>query len=256
MKNAAGQIAILLIEDDELSRELLALQMTGCGYLVATVESGDAALSYLKQTQPQLPDVILTDLHMPGLSGLDLACRLRMATDTDEPTILLGMSASRPEPALSEAFAGFLMKPFTMQQLTAQIAAGWGASAPASIPAPGALPPAPANSLDENVVQQLARSMSATQLQQLYEMCLSDAEARVGRMRLATSTGDESVYRSEAHAIKGSAGMVGALELQHLASEAEVQEFAGANQIASLDELLMACGRLRRILVGHEKMVN
>lgn len=94
--------------------------------------------------------------------------------------------------------------------------------------------------------------MPATQLQQLYTMCLDDGEARIARMRLAASTGDETLYRQEAHSIKGSAGMVGASKLQHLASAAEMQDFATANHVASLNEMLMACGHLRRILVERE----
>jgi CheY-like chemotaxis protein len=259
MKNAIGPIKLLLIEDDELSRELLTLQITACGYLLTTVDSGDAALAYLTQPHCTWPDAILTDLQMPGTSGAELARRLRAlpcpsSPRTEEPPILLAMSASRPTKALSHAYDGFLLKPFTMEQLTEQLAMQWKtpndttSASQKLVSTPTSHP-----SLDEKIYQQLAGSMPVVQLKQLYTMCLDDGEARIARMRLAASKGDKDLYRQEAHTIKGSAGMVGASELQHLASAAEMQDFATANHVASLNEMLMACRRLRRILVEREE---
>jgi CheY-like chemotaxis protein len=249
MKNANGPIKLLLIEDDEISRELLTLQLTAGGYLVTPVDSGDAALAYLTQPERTWPDAILADLHMPGTSGSELARRLRDAFGEEEPPILLAMSATRPAKALSNAFDGFLKKPFTMTQLAMDLATRWHAS---EVEESAAQPNISHPALDEKVYQQLVASMPAMQLQQFYTMCLDDGEARIARMRLAASTGDAALYRQEAHTIKGSAGMVGATELQHLASAAELQDFATANHVASLNEMLTACGHLRRILVEHE----
>jgi CheY-like chemotaxis protein len=242
MKNAIGPIKLLLIEDDELSRELLTLQITACGYLLTTVDSGDAALAYLTQPHCTWPDAILTDLQMPGTSGAELARRLRAlpcpsSPRTEEPPILLAMSASRPTKALSHAYDGFLLKPFTMEQLTEQLAMQWKT-------------PNDTTSASQKLV---STPTSHPSLKQLYTMCLDDGEARIARMRLAASKGDKDLYRQEAHTIKGSAGMVGASELQHLASAAEMQDFATANHVATLNEMLMACRRLRRILVEREE---
>jgi HPt (histidine-containing phosphotransfer) domain-containing protein len=69
-------------------------------------------------------------------------------------------------------------------------------------------------------------------------------------MRSSASAGDDAAYRREAHAIKGGCGLVGALELQSIAAS---EENAGitANHVATLDEILAAAERLKRMLVAQ-----
>jgi CheY-like chemotaxis protein/HPt (histidine-containing phosphotransfer) domain-containing protein len=258
MSNGDHPIRLLLVEDDELSRELLALQVAAHGYQVATADSGEAALLHLQQTQQGLPDAVLADLQMPGTSGLELARLLRLASNCPG-TILLAMSASRPQQDLSGAYDGFLLKPFTMEQLAEALEQPAEALTSRSAAAPGAPEdPWPDSaeaadpSLDAVVYQQLSSSIPAAQLQQLYALCINDAETRIGRMRLAATDDDNATYRQQAHAIKGGCGLVGAAQLRRLAAAAEERGIAPANHSASLDEMLAACRRLRRILIAHE----
>jgi HPt (histidine-containing phosphotransfer) domain-containing protein len=109
--------------------------------------------------------------------------------------------------------------------------------------------------LDESVYRKLTRSMRAAQLEQLYALCLTDAEARLTKMRQAASNNDDAAYRREAHAIKGSCGMVGATELQTLATSMESLGLSD-DHVASLKEFMVACERLRRMLVAHELTQN
>jgi CheY-like chemotaxis protein len=247
MKNGDGPIQLLLVDDDGLTREVLTLQILAQGYQVETVDSGDAALRRLQRTGQRPPDVVLTDMQMPGISGLELSRQLRMAADgAGSPgMVLLAMSASTPEENLTGAFDGFLLKPFTMKQLAAMLNGsanehGAGEAAPSE------------NNLDESVYLSMAATMQPSQLQQLYTLCIDDAEGRIGRMRLAAAAADESAFRKEAHAIKGGCSMVGAIELHRLAAAAEENGIAPANHVVSLDEMLMACERLRRILVARK----
>jgi CheY-like chemotaxis protein/HPt (histidine-containing phosphotransfer) domain-containing protein len=238
-------VRLLLIEDDELSREVLTLQMAAQGHLVETAESGDAALLQLQQSRPHPPDAILTDLQMPGTSGQELLHQLRAMSAPD--TMVVAMSASQPADEALAGFDGFLLKPFTMKQLAAALQ---------SVAAPsGAAPTVPTAGvgLDEAVYLRFASSMPASQLQQLYALCLDDASARLGRMDLAATNMDDLTYRKEAHAIRGGCSMVGATELHNLASAAEEGGLLAANHVASLDEMLTACKRLRRILVAREE---
>lgn len=122
MKNTDEPVRLLLIEDDELTREVLTLQMIAQGYQVETVESGDTALLKLEQTQHRLPDAVLTDLQLPGTSGQKLLRLLRAASDAG--TTLLAMSASQPDDEILRGFDGFLLKPFTMKQLAAALQPG------------------------------------------------------------------------------------------------------------------------------------
>jgi CheY-like chemotaxis protein len=234
-------VQILVVDDDEISREVLALLLHSAGYAVETVDSGDAALLHL-QTARVPPQVILTDLQMPGTTGNELALRLRGLCGP--ATTLMAMSATAPDDGSAHEFDGFLLKPFTMETFTAAIA---GKTARTTKEPNGAA----ATVLDEVVYSKLAGSMRPAQLKQLYTLCLADAEGRLATMRQAASGNDDAAYKREAHAIKGGCGMVGALELQTLATSMEERGLSD-DHVASLKEFIGACERLRGMLIARE----
>lgn len=246
MSNDAMPVRILVVDDDEVSREVLAVLLDGAGYAVGTVDSGDAAVLLLKAGSSLPPDMVLVDMQMPGIAGDELARQLRDVCR--DGTTLLAMSGSQPDEATRRGFDGFLLKPFSMEEFAAALAGGSARRLEASSESVAIL--------NEGVYEKLTASMKRSQLEQLYAMCLDDVEKRIARMRQAASDREDALYRREAHAIKGGCGMVGATELQTLASAMEEQGMGVANHVASLDEFLLACGRLRRILVGRERSGN
>ena len=241
MNNDRTATRILVVEDDEVSREVFSLLLKGQGYIAKTVDSGDAALKHLSETQDALPEVILVDIQMPGTMGTELARQLRAIGETQ--TMLLAMSGSKPEETVRQAFDGFLLKPFTMEKLATAIAGG-------SAEATGAVRQH-VTALDEAVYDKLVESLRKEQLEQFYALCLTDAKKRIVVMRQAASEGDDAAYRREAHAIKGSCGMVGAVELQRLATSMEDQGIGVTTHVISLDEFILACERLHGILVAR-----
>jgi CheY-like chemotaxis protein len=234
-------VRVLIVDDDELSREVLTLLAEGAGYEVEATESGDAALVHVRQVRP-LPEVVLADMQMPGTAGDELARQLRGLCGAG--TLLLAMSGSELEDGTGREFDGFLLKPFTMETLAGAISGGSARGRGVAGGASGAV-------LDEVVYAKLVASMRRSRLEELYALCLKDAETRVGRMRRATSEGDDAAYRKEAHAIKGGCGMVGAVELQRLATSMEERGLCD-DDVATLNEFMVACERLRRILVARE----
>jgi CheY-like chemotaxis protein len=233
--------SILVIDDDQVSRELLLLLLQRQGHHVIAAESGADGLEYLRAKEATLPDVIMADLHMPGISGEYLARALRELCGS--APVLIAISGSSPDEAVSREYDAFLLKPFTMEQFTTAIA-GRRPDATSGLPiAPGVL--------DQSVYGKLAASMSRERLYQLYNLCLDDALKRIAAMHQAVSLGDDASYRQQAHAIKGSCGMVGALELQRLASTMESNGL-DANHVATLHEFPLACERLRGMLNAHE----
>jgi CheY-like chemotaxis protein len=248
MKNANTSARILIVDDDPLSRDVLALLLEHAGFAVNTADSGDAAMQSLRAASTPVPAVVLADMQMPGTTGSALAHALRDHCGAE--TLLLAMSGSLPADEATRHFDGVLLKPFAIEDLTAAIAArGTPASGPASAPA-RAVPQNP-TLLNEAVYKKLAASMQRGRLQQLYALCLGDIEERIARMRETASNNGGASFRREAHAIKGGAGMVGAVELQRLAGAME-EEGMAANHLASLDELMLACERLRLILLARK----
>lgn len=236
-------LRILVIDDDALSRDVIALLLEHAGFVVDTADSGDAAMHYLNTTPGPLPAVVLADIQMPGTSGSSLAHALRDRCGA--ATRLLAMSGSSPREQVVHDFDSFLLKPFMIEELTAAIA---GNDHPAEVA--GEDIHQGITILDENIYQKLATSMRRERLQQLYALCLDDIKERVARMRQTASNIDDATFRKEAHAIHGGAGMVGAVELQTLASVME--ENGNANHVASLDEFIKAWERLHRILMARK----
>lgn len=250
------------MDDDKVMGELLVALLTLKGYGVTHAHSGAEALEAIRRLGPRL-DIVLCDIHMPGLRGGELASTLMAArTEGTLParTLLLGMSGSAPDRAEAELFDFFLHKPFSIEDFTEavqQIRAERDAEGANSLQeqngsrssyraatrertALAALPP-----LEEKTFTQLRSKLADDQLRQLYAMTLEDVRSRLERMAEAAKAGDAAAVRHEAHAIKGGCGMVGAFELQELAA---ATEGGSAVDTSSLADFAAACQRLQRML--------
>ncbi len=226
--------SLLVIDDDELSREVLALLASEAGFDCETAKSGRAALE-LFAAGAVTPDVILTDMQMPGITGESLARLLRSACG--QKTVLLAMSGSQPAKDALQSFDGFLLKPFTMDELEAALAGTTRSPKPTD-----------AAVLNESVYANLAANMPRAQLQALYTMCLDDAEKRLRTMQAAAEARDGDAYARAAHAIKGGCGMVGAAELAALAGAMETGGLPDVGNQAPFAEFMAASTRLRGML--------
>jgi HPt (histidine-containing phosphotransfer) domain-containing protein len=74
-------------------------------------------------------------------------------------------------------------------------------------------------------------------------------------MRQAAANGDDATYKREAHTVKGGCGMVGALEMQTLATSMEKRGLSD-DHVASLQQFAVACERLRGMLIAREIIHN
>jgi CheY-like chemotaxis protein/HPt (histidine-containing phosphotransfer) domain-containing protein len=228
---------IFVIDDDDLSREVLTLIAREAGFEVESFASGEDALAAL-EVLDWAPAAILTDMQMPGISGRALAVRLGALCG--ESTALLAMSGSAVAKDTLGGYDSFLLKPFSADELKAALdRKAVQAVAGAEVGTPV---------LNEAVFENFARSMPTGQVFSLYKMCLDDSAKRLGTMRLALEAGDDTAYRRAAHAIKGGCGMVGALELAKLAAEMETIGLPAEHNAASIEHFLVASARLKRML--------
>lgn len=256
----------LVVDDDALSRELLTLLLEAEAYEVETAESGEAAVMRAESKHLANPDVMLTDIQMPGLSGAALAKALREPLPNTR-TLLIAMSGSSPEDVDLRGFDGFLLKPFQISELRAMVStlnadANISEAVTHHVADPEVLDAEPLDSealdssaLDEDIYTKLGELMPAEQLGQMYALCVSDARKRIAHMRVLAEAGDDVQYRAEAHAVKGGCGMIGAKGLCELAASAELSGLAphieapGTISVtAVLGQLSRACDRLERIL--------
>jgi CheY-like chemotaxis protein/HPt (histidine-containing phosphotransfer) domain-containing protein len=230
---------LTIVDDDLMSREVLTLLAEDAGFEVTAFERGEEALDWLAAPGTVPPDAVLTDMQMPGVSGDKLAILLRDACGA--ATRLLAMSGS-PVPAWRiAAFDGFLLKPFSMDDVRALVD-GATADSAADVDAESS------EVLNRSIYDSFAQTMPSEQLRKLYAMSIDDADARIETMREALEAGDEDAYKRAAHSIKGGCGLVGAAELARLASTMEELGPQIVDKSVPLSEFLTASARLRRIL--------
>lgn len=120
---------ILLIEDEELIRETVALALTEEGYDVTTVADGKIALEILclnpqnsADRAPGLqPDLVILDLMLPNINGLDL-CRLLRRQGSTVPILMLSAKGTETDRVvgLEVGADDYLTKPFGMRELIAR----------------------------------------------------------------------------------------------------------------------------------------
>jgi len=106
---------VLLVDDDEDVRETSAEMLEELGYVVLQAESGAEALSIMDQQQPL--DVLVTDVRMPGMTGLELSAAAMARRENLRVILISGFF--RPQ-ALT---CRFLQKPFRTHDLDAAIRA-------------------------------------------------------------------------------------------------------------------------------------
>lgn len=77
---------ILVVDDNEMNRDLLSRRLTKKGFEVALAESGEAALAWL---EANACDLVLLDIMMPGMSGMDVLDRLRETRNVSELPVIM-----------------------------------------------------------------------------------------------------------------------------------------------------------------------
>ena len=111
---------ILVVEDEPSIREVVSLYLRRAGYDVAVVADGRAALESLSG---QIPDLVVLDLMLPEVDGLEITRWLRERGDT--PIIML--TARRDEPdriaGLEMGADDYVVKPFSPQELVSRVRA-------------------------------------------------------------------------------------------------------------------------------------
>ena len=114
-------MAVLLVAEDN-TEVCMVLEriLTRAGFTVLTAPDG---LTAWQLTLAQRPDVVLTDLDMPGLTGLQLAQMIRGHPDlADTPTAILSGSLHPGDPRVLQAqLCAVLLKPFTNAGLVAAV---------------------------------------------------------------------------------------------------------------------------------------
>src|SRR3982750_3072697 len=122
MSAGATETKTILVADDESHiLHVVSLRLRNAGYRVVTARDGAEAL---EMAQAERPDLLITDYHMPQLSGLELCQRLKADPSTSTiPTIMLTARGYHLEPHDTErsGILRMLSKPFSPRHLLATV---------------------------------------------------------------------------------------------------------------------------------------
>jgi two-component system phosphate regulon response regulator PhoB len=114
---------VLIVEDEEPLTLLLRYNLEAEGYSVDSASRGDDAEIMLRE---QVPDLVILDWMLPGLSGIELCRRLRLRPETQSlPVILLTARGEESERVrgLATGADDYVVKPFSVPELLARVRA-------------------------------------------------------------------------------------------------------------------------------------
>jgi DNA-binding response OmpR family regulator len=106
--------SVLIVEDDETTRELESRLLCQEGYYVQEAADGAAAIHALERSTP---DLVLLDLVMPGTSGWDVLEHVGRQTHRPRVILVTGLTETVGLRELGPSVSGYLFKPFEVEQL-------------------------------------------------------------------------------------------------------------------------------------------
>lgn len=119
VSSSLGSIKVLIVDDDPFVRDVLSDMLGRCSYVVVVAEGGAQALEIL-DSDPELPDIILIDVLMPGIDGTQLLKLLKSRPRLRGiPVVMMSVIQGRDLVAacLQDGADYFLLKPLRMEEL-------------------------------------------------------------------------------------------------------------------------------------------
>jgi PAS domain S-box-containing protein len=201
------RLRVLVAEDNLVNRTLIARILLKQGHEVVKARDGEQVLAALAQ---ETVDVVLMDLEMPGLGGLEATRRIReqeRGTDRHLPIVALTAHAMHGDRdrCLAAGMDGYVPKPIRRSTLFSAIAA--------VLPEERLHPPGAAHAVVDREVGPHDEGLA--------EMFVAASRQELRQIRDALFSRDRGSVRRLAHGMAGSASVVGAADVVHLARELE-----------------------------------
>jgi two-component system KDP operon response regulator KdpE len=111
---------ILVVDDEPQIRRVMRTTLTAEGYIVSDARSGEEALERLRE---DLPDLILLDMNLPGMGGLETCRAIRSGSDAAIIMLTVRNTEQDKVDALDAGADDYVMKPFNSRELLARIRA-------------------------------------------------------------------------------------------------------------------------------------
>jgi two-component system sensor histidine kinase/response regulator len=236
----------LLAEDNPVNQQLTVKLLERQGHKVVVANNGREALDELENAGPRAFDVVLMDVQMPQMDGMEATVEIRRReekTGAHIPIVAMTAHAMKGDRdrCLAAGMDGYVSKPISFSVLKAEIDRVLSVQ-PAKKQEPAIHMPSkqpmikqePAINLEELRARLDGNDDLMAELAQLF---LDDAPRQIQAIREAQTNGDASRMENAAHTLKGSASTLGANGLTSLARELEMQgremHLEGSNDLCS-----------------------
>lgn len=238
---------VLVVEDDAANRYVAEALLQSLDCPTTLVESGEEAL---KQLALQDFDLVLMDCQMPGMDGYETTRRVRREIARRVPIIAMTANAmaDHRQVCLDAGMDDFLPKPFGRQALHAMLCKWLAPSTTAGITDDVAAKLASLPALDASVFEELRESLE-WRLGPLHNIrtTFSTSARNILSLLDGTEGVDRHAVRRQLHTLLGSAGMVGARQVEWIARKLQGDLKAQSREVLDLDLTL-----LKQALRGFE----
>jgi CheY-like chemotaxis protein len=119
---ATAPAQVLVVDDEVVVRRVVSDYLERMGYVVASADSGEAALEYVRENRPP---VVLLDIFMPGMNGLDILRSVKREQPRTQVLVISGFADEELERKVKGLGAAeCLRKPFDFTRLSELVARG------------------------------------------------------------------------------------------------------------------------------------
>jgi CheY-like chemotaxis protein/HPt (histidine-containing phosphotransfer) domain-containing protein len=213
-------LRILLAEDNAVNQKVAVHILERMGYRVDVAANG---IEVLRALDRQPYDVILMDMHMPEMDGIEATRQIRYRDSSVNPRIIAMTANAMKEDREKCLLAGmddFITKPVAIEELQKALErCGQQATETAAIPASAAQLPALKPTIDITVLHNLHQLQNEDEpdlVTEFIDLFLRDAPVRLAAMKDATLKEDPKTLEHIAHSLKSSSGSLGAMKMMDI----------------------------------------
>ncbi|MDH3761169.1 MAG: response regulator [Gammaproteobacteria bacterium] len=251
----SNPLKILIAEDNAINQKVVQRLLQKFGYRSDVVANGLEALNVLER---QHYDLILMDLHMPEMDGLEAAGKIQQRFSPTQGPRIVAMTANvlpgDRDACREVGMQDFLAKPINLDHLY-RILENANASFEHEIPSNGVDGSVDIDFERLEMVRATPNDGEGNLLTWAIDAFITDAEERLSRMRGAAAKSDWSRLAEEAHRFYSSASNLGLIKISNICIEIELEaDNSETNKIELLEQLTEACERVLPELERQKSM--
>jgi two-component system, cell cycle response regulator DivK len=233
---------ILVVDDNPLNLRLVQMLLESAGHDVRTATRAEEALASIERSRPRL---IVMDLQLPGMDGLQLTRLLKSAPETRKiPIVAVTASAMKGDEirAKEAGCDAYLSKPIDLDQALSVFASLLGSRRWAPDVTLGDVDERRSTALDPRAVKRLLRLEGEGEagglLEGMFAGFLQTAGDDLETLRMGAEVGDRVIVSSTAHRLCGGCAVVGAWRMVELCTELAGERPMADEQVAGLVQRL------------------